>query len=59
MIFDKLGGAVIYTIMDIVAEYWQVRVRKEDIPKTAFVTVWGQYEYLRMLFRLCNALATF
>ena len=59
MIFDKLGGAVVYTIMDMVAGYWQVRVRKEDIPKTAFVTVWGQYEYLRMLFGLCNAPATF
>ena len=39
MIFDKLGGAVIYTIMDIVAGYWQVRVRKEDISKTAFVII--------------------
>ena len=59
MIFDKLGGAVIYTIMDMVVEYWQVRVRKEDIPKTTFVMVWGQYEYLRISFRLCNASATF
>ena len=32
MIFDKLGEAVIYTIIDMVAGYWQVRVRKEDIP---------------------------
>ena len=40
MIFDKLGGAVVYTIMDMVAEYWQVRVQKEDILKIAFVTVW-------------------
>ena len=40
MIFDKLEGAVVYTIMDMVAGYWQVRVRKEDIPKTAFVIIW-------------------
>jgi len=39
MIFDKLEGAVVYTIMDMVAGYWQIRVRKEDISKTAFVTV--------------------
>ncbi len=59
MIFDKLGGAVVYIIMNMVAGYWQVRVRKENISKTAFVTVWGQYEYLRMPFGLCNASATF
>ncbi len=41
MIFNKLEGAAVYTIIDMVAGYWQVRVRKEDIPKTAFVTVWG------------------
>ena len=44
MIFDKLEGAVVYTIMDMVVGYWQVRIRKEekeDIPKTTFVTVWG------------------
>ena len=59
IIFDKLGGAVVYTIMDMVAEYWQVRVRKENIPKTAFVTIWEQYEYLRMPFRLYNISAIF
>ena len=41
MIFDKLERAVVYMIMNMVAEYWQVRVWKENIPKTAFVTVWG------------------
>ncbi len=59
MIFDKLRGTVVYMIMDMVARYWQVRVRKEDIPKTAFVTVWGQYKYLKMPFGLYNALAIF
>ena len=59
MIFDKLGETVVYTIIDMVAGYWQVRVRKENIPKTTFIIVWGQYEYLRMSFGLCNIPATF
>src|SRR6266542_5286860 len=46
MIFDKLGGAVVYTIMNMVVRYWQVRVQKEDISKTAFIIVWRQYKYL-------------
>ncbi len=45
--------------MDMVAGYWQVRVQKEDIFKTAFVIVWRQYEYLRISFGLCNTPATF
>ncbi len=59
MIFDKLREIVVYTIMDMVARYWQVRVWKEDILKTAFVIIWKQYEYLRIPFELCNASATF
>jgi len=39
MIFDKLGEVVVYTIMNMVTEYWQVKVQKKNIPKTAFVTV--------------------
>ena len=39
MIFDKLGKVVVYTIMDMIAEYWQVKVWKKDIPKTTFVIV--------------------
>jgi hypothetical protein len=39
--------------------YHQIRVRKEDIPKTAFVTLYGSYEYTVMSFGLTNALVTF
>jgi len=39
MIFDKLEKAVIYTIMNMVAKYWQVRVQKEDIFKIAFIII--------------------
>ncbi len=40
MIFDKLKGIVVYTIIDMIVEYWQVKVQKENISKTAFVIVW-------------------
>jgi len=39
IIFDKLGEAIVYTIINMIVEYWQVRVRKKDIPKTAFITI--------------------
>ena len=39
MIFDKLGGAIVYTIMNMVIGYWQVRIQKEDILKIAFIIV--------------------
>ncbi len=41
MIFDKLGGVVVYTIIDMVAGYWQVRIQNKDILKTAFITSLG------------------
>ena len=59
MIFDKLKETVIYTIIDMVVEYQQVRIQKENIFKIAFVTVWRQYKYLKMPFGLCNTLAIF
>ncbi len=41
IIFNKLGGAIVYMIMDIITGYWQVRIQKEDISKITFITVWG------------------
>src|SRR6266540_7049824 len=54
-----MGGAKCFSNFDLVAEYWQVKIRQEDIHKTAFVMPWGQYEYLRMPFGLYNVLVTF
>ncbi|WVZ90816.1 hypothetical protein U9M48_037078 [Paspalum notatum var. saurae] len=51
ILFDRLGGATI--------RYHQIKVREEDIPKTAFSTRYGLYEYLVMSFGLTNAPAFF
>ena len=56
---DSLGTAKIFTTLDAYSGYWQVPIRQEDRPKTAFVCHAGTYQYKRMPFGLTNAPATF
>ena len=57
--FDALSGAIYFSTLDLASAYWQVGVAVADVPKTAFVTSRGLFEFTAMPFGLTNAPATF
>ena len=57
ILFDQLSKAKVFSKIDLRSRYHQIKIRLEDIPKTAFSNRYGLYEYLVMSFGLTKPIS--
>ena len=58
-LFDQLQSVRVFLKVDLKLRYYQLRIKDEDVHKTAFRTKYGHFEFLVMPFGLMNAPAMF